>query len=98
MERNYVYGTILFILALFLQFIPVIIPALIAGIGIDIWSGDVFQIGIYAFLPAFWEQTMNNLLMPITILVGGLLVLFCLFRFILECIVFFTNAHDSTAS
>ena len=72
MERNYVYGTILFILALFLQFIPVIIPALIAGIGIDIWSGDVFQIGIYAFLPAFWEQTMNNLLMPITILVGGL--------------------------
>jgi hypothetical protein len=72
MKRNYVYGIILFVLALFLQFIPYIVPALLTGIGFDIWSGDVYQIGIYAVLPAFWEQTMNNLLMPITILAGGL--------------------------
>ena len=72
MERHYWYGTLLFIIALFLQFIPHIVPAMLAGVGVDIWSGDMYQIGIYAVLPAFWDHTLNNLFMPVVILLGGL--------------------------
>jgi hypothetical protein len=73
MKRHYWYGISLFIIAFGLQFIPYLIPALLGGFGIDIWAGDLYEIGIYAYLPAFWDQALNYLLMPVSILVGGLL-------------------------
>jgi hypothetical protein len=72
MERAYWYGILLFILALFLQFVPFFLPALIAGTGIDIWGGDIFDFGVYANLSAFFDQALNNLLLPVTIILGGL--------------------------
>lgn len=72
MDRAYWYGIVLFIVALLLQFIPFLLPAMIMGIGVNIWAGDFFDFGLYALLPAFWDQTVNNLLMPVMIIVGGL--------------------------
>lgn len=72
MERAYWYGIILFFCALILQFIPFLLPSIMTGGGLSIWVGDMFDIGVYAFLPAFWDHALNNLLLPITILVGGL--------------------------
>jgi hypothetical protein len=72
MERAYWYGIALFIVALFLQFIPFLLPAMLTGSGLNIWTGDFFAFGIYTALPAFWDQTMNNLLMPVMIILGGL--------------------------
>ncbi|MDO8123544.1 MAG: hypothetical protein Q6364_04110 [Candidatus Hermodarchaeota archaeon] len=73
MERSYWYGILLFVLALFLQFIPFFLPALISGVGVDIWGGDIFDYGLYATLSAFGDQALNNLLLPVTILLGGLI-------------------------
>ncbi|MFX1565664.1 MAG: hypothetical protein ACFFCH_06725 [Promethearchaeota archaeon] len=73
MNRAYWYGLILFIIAFFLQFIPYLLPALLTGVGLDIWAGDFFIFGIYAGLSAFGDQILNNLLMPVLIIIGGLL-------------------------
>ncbi len=72
MDRAYWYGISLFIVALLLQFIPFLLPAMLMGTGLNIWTGDFFAFGIYLGLPAFWDQALNNLLMPVMIILGGL--------------------------
>jgi hypothetical protein len=73
MKRIYWFGLILFVIALLIEIIPPTLLPIMTGHPEALFFGDQLIFGFYAFLPAYLDNVINILLMPLLIVLGAIL-------------------------